>query len=674
MINLILNALTKSRRLNYFFRFTIFFLSLFIVARLAFTIVFFKLSKNALFLDILKAFQIGTQFDIRLAMLCFFPVFFISLIPFFNITCNRYLKALNSIYLWLLSMVLILVYAVDFGYFSYVNHRLSADIINLMANALISLKMVLETYPVFRISIGVVLIMFLISYALRWIQEPLTWQKEKIVWPIKTLVLCLMFFIYIFAIWQSIAKYGLRWDKAFFTNNTYIHAVALNPVLFFINTYAYQEKEYSLKEFQKWQPVMKDYLARNDHERNLLYNFPEKNAPPKKVKNIIIIHLETFPAVRLKLHNNKYNPAPFINELASKSIYFENMYSPMWNTGEAFFSLISSVTDFGSISRSSTRNPYTINQHSIINQFLGYEKYFFIGGSASWANIRGFLKNNIEGIHIYDEEKWDVPSENTWGISDYDLFNEIHSILSKKDSGKPFFGIVLTGSNHRPYSIAKNAKGFEIDYETSEDDIKAMGFISREEYNALRLLDFNVKHFIQKAIKQGYGKETIFCIFSDHGTVTAPMNFVSQAYQNLDLNEHHVPLFFYEYNKQDQAKKIDTVATLRDVMPMLANLAGVSYVNKTLGRDLFKRQVEEKNNMVVLKNHKQGKGSFKVVGKEFVLTMDNQSNDIRFFNIKSNNKRLEDQKDKYKSLVQQYQNIGTAIYQTSKYFLYHEDR
>ena len=32
-----------------------------------------------------------------------------------------------------------------------------------------------------------------------------------------------------------------------------------------------------------------------------------------------------------------------------------------------------------------------------------FEKYYFLGGSTSWANIRGVLTNNISDLKIYEQ-------------------------------------------------------------------------------------------------------------------------------------------------------------------------------------------------------------------------------------------------------------------------------
>ena len=102
-----------------------------------------------------------------------------------------------------------------------------------------------------------------------------------------------------------------------------------------------------------------------------------------------------------------------------------------------------------------------------MNAFKDHRKFYFLGGSASWANIRGLLANNIPGLEIYEEGSYTSPRVDVWGISDLSLFEEANDVL--KNSDEPFFAIIQTSGNHRPYTIPEDNKGFKI---LAEDDLE----------------------------------------------------------------------------------------------------------------------------------------------------------------------------------------------------------
>ena len=92
------------------------------------------------------------------------------------------------------------------------------------------------------------------------------------------------------------------------------------------------------------------------------------------------------------------------------------------------FTLVTGLPDLSRV-KTGSRNPYIVDQHSIINSFKNHQKYYFLGGSASWGNIRGVFSHNIEGLKIFEEGDYDYPKVDVWGISDYDLFQSANDYL-----------------------------------------------------------------------------------------------------------------------------------------------------------------------------------------------------------------------------------------------------
>ncbi len=65
--------------------------------------------------------------------------------------------------------------------------------------------------------------------------------------------------------------------------------------------------------------------------------------------------------------------------------------------------------------KTASRNPAAVDQHTIINNFTGYEKFYFLGGSTSWANIRGVLTNNIDNLHLYEQDDYKAEEDRCVG-------------------------------------------------------------------------------------------------------------------------------------------------------------------------------------------------------------------------------------------------------------------
>ncbi|MPQ71915.1 LTA synthase family protein, partial [Pseudomonas sp. MWU12-2323] len=173
-----------------------------------------------------------------------------------------------------------------------------------------------------------------------------------------------------------------------------------------------------------------------------------------------------------------------------------------------------SITGVPDVTRreTATRHPLITRQHTLINAFTDYQKLYMIGGNAGWANINALIQQSIDGVRLYQESDWRSPLVDVWGISDLDLFKESDRILRDLPKNRPFFAYVQTSGNHRPFTIPKDNDGFEVS-NLSLEQVQAAGSRSVEQYNAVRLLDFNIGKLIDLAKAGGYYDYTLFVFF-----------------------------------------------------------------------------------------------------------------------------------------------------------------
>jgi phosphoglycerol transferase MdoB-like AlkP superfamily enzyme len=218
---------------------------------------------------------------------------------------------------------------------------------------------------------------------------------------------------------------------------------------------------------------------------------------------------------------------------------------------------------------------------------VGYEKLYFLGGSTSWANIRGVLTNNITGLQIFESGYFKSPRVDVWGISDKSLFLEAHEVLRAQT--KPFFAVIQTAGNHRPYTIPREDLQEFTRVEVPDQALKAAGFDSLAELNAFRYSDYTIRKFIEAAKQAPYFENTLFVFVGDHGIGGNAGTLFPPAWTDQRLTSYHVPLLFYA-PKFLAPQRLHAVASQVDVMPTLAALAGLPHRNTTLGRDLLRQQ------------------------------------------------------------------------------------
>ncbi len=135
------------------------------------------------------------------------------------------------------------------------------------------------------------------------------------------------------------------------------------------------------------------------------------------------------------MYGNELNTTPYFNSLCEQGAFFDRCFTPAFGTARGVWATITGVPDVESPSTAS-RNPSAVDQHTIINNFKGYERYYFLGGNPTWANIQGVLSNNIEGLKMYSQDQFKAKKVDVWGISDKNLFLEANGILKQNKQAK----------------------------------------------------------------------------------------------------------------------------------------------------------------------------------------------------------------------------------------------
>ncbi len=299
--------------------------------------------------------------------------------------------------------------------------------------------------------------------------------------------------------------------------------------------------------------------------------------------NIILVICESFSAYKSSMWGNPLNTTPYFGKLCKDGIFFDHCFTPHFGTARGVWATITNIPDVQLI-KTSSRNPLIADQHTIINDLNDYEKYYFIGGSTSWANVRGLLANNIHGLKLYEQNDYHAPKVDVWGISDKNLFLEANKILRVRQ--KPFFAVIQTSSNHRPYTIPKEDRTEFKLLQYPIDSLRKFGFESNEELNAFRYSDFCFQKFMEAAKKEKYYKNTVFVFVGDHGIRGDAADMFPRAWTDNGLTCFHVPLLFYAPGILPPAMHSMNCSQI-DILPTIAGIIKKPYYNTALGRDLL---------------------------------------------------------------------------------------
>lgn len=538
--------------------------------------------------QVLPSFWLGLRFDLRIVCVIMVVMLVLGSFPFLNPFKQRAARTLWLVLLTLAAFAVIIFYAVDFGHYAYLRQRLNASVLNYLEDAAISMDMVWQSYPVIWIMLGLLTLTALLVWLLR--RQMQRFNKKQITVTRKQRIVWFIVFFLLFgaAIFGRFNQYPLRWSDAFSLGTDYKAQLALNPFESFFNTLRYRHSSYDVEKIRSAYPLLAPYFGLDSSK---VLNFDRAVQSNKSTTpNVVLVICESFSGYKSSMWGNPLNTTPYFNQLSKEGIFFDRCFTPAYGTARGVWALITSIPDV-ELANTASRNPAAVDQHTIINDFKDHEKFYFIGGSASWANIRGLLTNNISNLHLYEQDQFNAPVIDVWGISDKNLLLESEKILAKQT--KPFFAVIQTAGNHRPYTIPEEDKKEFKTITVPKDSLTHHGFESNEELNAFRYTDFCFQKFMEAASKEKYFDNTLFVFIGDHGIPGNAGEMFPEAWTKQRLTSEHVPLLFYA-PKLLSPQRINRIASQIDVLPTIAGLCGINYTNTALGRDLLDSTLHSK--------------------------------------------------------------------------------
>ena len=307
-------------------------------------------------------------------------------------------------------------------------------------------------------------------------------------------------------------------------------------------------------------------------------------------KNVVFILVESLSGSFMKEFGNKEGITPFLDSLAQKSIFFDNLYATGTRTVrgmEAMTLCIPPTPGQSIVKRPDNHDLYTVNS---VFKSKGYDSNFFYGGDGYFDNMNSYFGGN--GFNIYDRgrgsvlsddintvrnniEDKDVSFENAWGICDEDIFAKMLGVADQQYlDGKPFFNFVMTTSNHRPYS-----------YPEGKIDIPS----GTGRAGAVKYTDFALKELFKKAKTKPWYPNTVFVIIADHCASSAGKD-------EIDVANYHIPAFIVNL-PESKNQKIGKLCSQIDLFPTLFSMFNWTYESDFFGKNVLNNNFEERSLM-----------------------------------------------------------------------------
>ena len=281
--------------------------------------------------------------------------------------------------------------------------------------------------------------------------------------------------------------------------------------------------------------------------------------------NVMMIVVESLSAQYMTMFDDDGKElTPRLDALAKESLVYSRFFATGSRTVRGLEALSLSVPP--TPGRSILKRPGNEGLDSIGWPFKdrGYDVRFMYGGHGYFDNMNYFFSSN--GFDIVDRADLDeseVTFANAWGVCDGDLFaRALQEGDRSTEAGRPFFSLVMTTSNHRPY--------------TYPDVVPIPPGTGRD--GAVQYTDYAIGEFIDAAREHDWFDNTIFVVVGDHCASSA-------GKRDITVSKHHVPLLLYAPGIIEPGID-DRIASQIDFAPTLLALLDFDYTARFFGHDL----------------------------------------------------------------------------------------
>lgn len=344
-----------------------------------------------------------------------------------------------------------------------------------------------------------------------------------------------------------------------------------------------------------------------------------------KGKNVIFIHAESIQNFLIDLKINGEYVTPNINKLAHSGMYFDKFYPQIsiGTSSDSEFTLNTGLMP--SSSGTVFVNYYNRKYYALPNYFnqMGYYTFSAHANNADYWN-RKTMYGSLGYQDFYAKDTYVVPddtSDKDWvglGLSDKSFFKQLTVKLKEiKETKSPFYGTVITLSNHSPFNDLQKYDEFDVSMPYSyidENGVKqndvapylegtAMGNYLKSAHYA----DAALGEFIEELKDNNILENTVIFFYGDHEARLSKREFIrlynyDPIEQNIKDEEDpsYVSMDNYNYdllkntpfiiwsNEEKFNKKISYTMGMYDVLPTIANMFGFKE-KYALGHDIFSK-------------------------------------------------------------------------------------
>lgn len=422
-----------------------------------------------------------------------------------------------------------------------------------------------------------------------------------------------LFFFIISLTSLDFGRFANQWNREYILMRFGVYAYQLNDIV--------KSIEPQLTSLFGYDEALKTF---NEYYANVPSEQEKKNQYTGifEGKNILVIHYESMQNLNIGLTFNGQEVTPTLNKLVKDSIYFSNFYSQVSNgtSSDSEFTFNTSLmpTNTGTVFVSYFNREYVTTP--LLLREKGYYTFSMHANNGSYWN-RDTMHETLGYQRFFSKRDYDIDEPIGLGLSDKSFYRQsIEKIKEINAKGQPYYGTIITLTNHTPFADTDKYGEFDVSLKTTKyneetgmDEEIVYPYLENTKlgnyFKSVHYADEALGEFIDALEREGILDNTVLVIYGDHDA-RLPKTDYRKLYNydpetdssrsceegdttcvRIDANTYEllrkVPLLIYsKETKEKLHQEVTTVMGMYDVMPTLGNMFGF-YNPYQLGHDIF---------------------------------------------------------------------------------------
>lgn len=490
------------------FKVYLLFVSLFLIGRFFFYLLYFERFNDISFSESLLTFIYGLRMDtIVICIIFIIPTIFLAITP--KIFSNFISKFL-SIYILFFLVIALFIECASFPFFAEYDLRPNYLFIEYLEYPQEVTSLLFKDYKLQFIAVFILIITTIKIYSKsKFINFEQVFKQNYIS---RILILAPILLVLFLGIRSSLGHRPVNISDALYSENRVINEITKNSLHSL--GYAYYSNKKAENNISKYGKIdiKEAYKVASlaigidyKDEKKPFYREVKSKLASKKQKNLVIFIEESMGA-QFTGFIGKQNFTPNLDNLAQDYLSFTNLYSNGTRSVRGLAALTSGTLPINGvevIKRNKSQEDY-FTVASLLKPY-GYKSSFIYGGEARFDNMKSwYLGNGFDEV-IEQKDFTNPIFTSTWGVSDEDLVIKANEkFKSYYENKENFVSVMFSSSNHMPFELPDGKIEFEKNIPKNSVE------------NAIKYADFAIGKFFELAKKEDYFKDTVFVVIADH--------------------------------------------------------------------------------------------------------------------------------------------------------------